>query len=949
MRALYDPGASRTVMGPIGLQLASACGRALTPSQGRGARVADGCSSPISGYVELPFEVAGIKKDLKVAVMPELDADCYLGVNFVREFQAILDPCSNQLLIKPAKRLVELELASVTEPGVTALSALGLADVTSEERQRLQQLLDFKLGAEPATLGCTDWVVYEIDVGDARPIKQRCYPYSPKVKEDLYSQVREMLESGVIEPSSSGWSSPVVMVKKANGKYRFCIDFRKVNAVSTADAYPLPRMDSILRKLQKARYISTLDLSSAYHQIPLKESSRPVTALTVPGMGLFHFKRLPYGMSTAGASFQRLIDMVIGPELEPHAFSYLDDVIIVSETFEEHMRWLEHVLDRIRQAGLTINREKSVFCQGEAKYLGVIVNRDGFRPDPAKIEPVLNFPAPKNLRQLRRFLGMASWYRRFLKNLAALSEPLSRLTNKGRKYEWGEEQQEAFEKIKALLASAPMIQSPRFDEQFVIQTDASDTGIGAVLFQIIDGAERVLEFASRILTSAERNYSVTERECLAVVWAIKKFRAYVEGYEFKVITDHSSLKWLCNLHNPTGLLARWALELQGYRFIVEHKKGALNHVPDALSRMYEEDEGEGPSIASIAWAVSTKDEWYLRLLREVTEDPTRYPRFKVIGGQLYSYNPDPLVQEVLGDDDAWKIVVPSENRKEVLQECHDDPTSGHLGREKTLARAALRYFWPKMEAYVTQYVRQCQICQQCKPEQRAPAGLMGHRVVERPWQVVAGDIMGPLCKSRRGYEYVLVFQDLFTRWVECVPLRKVKGEAVLKELVERVFLRYGTPEVFLSDNGTEFKNRVIDEYLAKKGVHHTTIPPYYPRANPVERVNRTLKTMIVSFVEESHQRWDEHLHELVFAYNTAKQSSTRLSPALLNYGRQPPPLSSAYREQLITTAEEQQDEAVKRWAERVQNITKLHKHASEKSRQEHERHAKYYNAQHLKV
>ena len=236
VRALYDPGASRTVMGPIGLQLASACGRALTSSLGRGARVADGRSSPISGYVELPFEVAGITKDLKVAVMPELDADCYLGVNFIREFQAVLDPCSNQLLIKSAGRMLELELASVAEPGVTALSALGLADVTEEERQRLQELLDSKLGAEPAALGCTDWIVHEIDVGNARPIKQRCYPYSPKVEEDLYAQVREMLDSGVIEPSSSGWSSPVVMVRKANGKYRFCIDFRKVNAVSKADA-----------------------------------------------------------------------------------------------------------------------------------------------------------------------------------------------------------------------------------------------------------------------------------------------------------------------------------------------------------------------------------------------------------------------------------------------------------------------------------------------------------------------------------------------------------------------------------------------------------------------------------------------------------------------------------------------------------------------------------------
>ncbi|MBJ4389643.1 hypothetical protein JGE18_25535, partial [Salmonella enterica subsp. enterica serovar Typhimurium] len=197
---------------------------------------------------------------------------------------------------------------------------------------------------------------------------------------------------------------------------------------------------------------------------------------------------------------------------------------IVTETFEEHLKRLEHVLRRIRSAGLTINREKSHFCQDEAKYLGVLVNREGFRPDPAKVDPIINFPTPKNLRQLRRFMGMASWHRKFLKDLATIAEPLTRLLKKGRRYEWGEEQQAAFEQIKALLATAPVLQSPRFDEEFVIQTDASDTGVGAVLLQFIDGDERVLEYASRTLSPAERNYSVTERECLAVVWAIEKFR-----------------------------------------------------------------------------------------------------------------------------------------------------------------------------------------------------------------------------------------------------------------------------------------------------------------------------------------------------------------------------------------------------------------------------------------
>ena len=344
--------------------------------------------------------------------------------------------------------------------------------------------------------------------------------------------MQKMLDEGIIQRSTSEWSSPVVMVRKSNGTYRFCVDYRKLNAVSKASAYPLPYMEIILRKLQRARYISTLDLSSAYHQIPMKKESKHLTAFTVPGLGLFEFNRMPYGVVGGPSVFQELIDKVIGSELEPYAFSYLDDVIIVTETFEEHLLWLRHVLKRIADAGLTINREKSEFCRSEVKYLGVLVNRDGLRPDPDKIAPIVNYPAPKNLKQLRQFLGMASWYRKFLENFATIAEPLTSLTKKGVRYTWSDTHQYAFEQIKALIASAPVLNRPSFEHQFIIHTDASDTGLGAVLTQNIDGDERVLTFASRTLSAAERNYSVTERECLAVLWAVQKFRSYVEGYKF---------------------------------------------------------------------------------------------------------------------------------------------------------------------------------------------------------------------------------------------------------------------------------------------------------------------------------------------------------------------------------------------------------------------------------
>ena len=334
------------------------------------------------------------------------------------------------LSIEGVEERIPLELTSLAHDEACAihLASAGLADVDEVQRRQLQELLDQLLPANDAPLRRTSWAEHDIEVSSARPIKQKYYPVSKKLEEEMHRQVREMLEAGIIVKSASEWSSPVVMQRKANHTYRFCIDYRKLNAVTKASPYPLPHMDAILRKLQDARYISTIDLSSAYHQIPLRKEAQALTNFTAPGMGLFEFTRMPYGVVGGPATIQELSDRIIGPEMEPHAFSYLEDIIIVMETFEKDLKWLSHVLQRIKDAGLTINRRKSEFCRSEVKFLGVLVNRDGFKPDPDKIAPILEYPAPKNLKQLKRFLGMVSWYCKFLPDFATIAEPLTQLT-----------------------------------------------------------------------------------------------------------------------------------------------------------------------------------------------------------------------------------------------------------------------------------------------------------------------------------------------------------------------------------------------------------------------------------------------------------------------------------------------------------------------------------------
>ena len=304
--------------------------------------------------------------------------------------------------------------------------------------------------------------------------------------------------------------------------------------------------------------------------------------------------------------------------MKPHVFAYLEDVIIVSDTFDDHLRWPEITINRLNKAGLTFSPSKCKFCQSEVKYLGFKVNKDGLIIDDDKVRPILDYPRPKNIKQMRRFVGATSWYRRFIQDYAKISEPLTRLTKKSLNFNWGDEQEKAFQTLRSALTSSPILAYPDFHIPFCVQTDASDYGLGVVVTQVQDEKERVIAFASKVMSSAERNYSTTEKECLAVVWAIKKFRHYLEGYHFSVIIDHSSLKWLYNLKNSTGRLARWALDLLEYDFEIIHRKGAIHHLQDALSRMYENQEIDKLS----AWMEG--GEWRTVQITQQSDDRRHY-------------------------------------------------------------------------------------------------------------------------------------------------------------------------------------------------------------------------------------------------------------------------------------------------------------------------------------
>ncbi|XP_025073445.1 uncharacterized protein LOC112552444 [Pogonomyrmex barbatus] len=527
------------------------------------------------------------------------------------------------------------------------------------EDEQLRVFLEEEVGKFDHVRGPTELIEHRVKLVDPAPIKQRYRPRNPAMQAIIDAEVDQMLQDGIIEPSTSAWSSPIVVVRKKDGKNRFCIDFPQVNSVTERDAYPLPQISATLDKLRGARYLSTIDLKNGYWQVPLAASSRPITAFTVPGQGLMHFRVMPFGLHSAPATFQRLLDRVIGPELEPHAFAYLDDIIVASRTFAEYLQHLREVFRRLRAARLRINRDKCRFCVPELRYLGHIVNRDGIKTDPEKTTAIADWPTPQTVKHIRQFLGVASWYRRFIKNFATVAAPLTTLTRKNTRWKWGEEEQGAFDALKNNLTTAPVLACPDFERPFTLQTDASTIGLGVVLTQYFPEGERVIAYASRTLNGAEKNYSATELECLAVVWGIRKMRGYLEGYRFTVITDHQALKWLQQLESPSGRLGRWMFELQQYAFEIRYRKGALNRVADALSRQ--------PAVSAIS---HPRCQWYRRTwdrfaFNTASNDATGYsPAYLNLGREPCSVvrsneatvgpsKPDALRQRL---EDAYELV-----------------------------------------------------------------------------------------------------------------------------------------------------------------------------------------------------------------------------------------------------------------------------------------------------
>lgn len=753
----------------------------------------------------------------------------------------------------------------------------------------------------------TPFTEHRIDTGNHAPVSSPPYRLSPVRKIELKREIENMLAANIIEECESPWAAPVVLVPKKEGGIRVCIDYRRLNDITVSDRYPLPRIDDLLHATKRTVFKTTLDLQSGYWQIKVAEQDQDKTAFVTP-FGMFKHKRMAFGLKNAPATFQRLMDKFKLSLTGILILIYIDDMIICSSTFEEHLSDLEKIFKRLREYNLKVNREKSKICCDHVKYLGHVITNEGIELDNDKVMAIRSRPNPRNPKEVLSFLQTCSWYRRFIPGFAQVSKPLSDLTKKKSIWKWNDETQKAYDKLKDLLTSAPILQQAQEDKPFFLKTDASSYALGAVLVQGEGVDEHPIEYASRLLNSAEKNYSTTEREALAIVWAVTKFRGYIDGAEITLLTDHQPLKWLMSLKSPSGRLARWALTLQPYNLQINYVPGRTNVVADTLSRPPCKDAidtDQDCPVCVIQMDLPTKgakeiredqlkDEEIRKIIQSFENNDENTSHWSGRGylmneGVLYRYSPDSEAEEA-------QLVVPAHEQENVLKHYHDDATAGHYGVDKTITRIASRYYWQGMRKYIANYIGKCPECQKYKPSNLKPAGLMKTVSSNQRFETIAIDLFGPLPTSKEGYRWIFITEDIASRWTELFPLIEATAEHCATTLLDEIFLRYGIPRRLITDNGTQFISAIMQQLTHMLKINQILTPVYHPEANPVERKNRDLKTQLAILVKENHATWPDYIPGIRFAMNTAKCQTTGYSAAFLTFGREPRTLDDTHQD-----------------------------------------------------
>lgn len=821
-------------------------------------------------------------------------------------------PCSGYCELSEGSLFSRAERVNLVNNIVRAPPELGASNideskvhigdnVSNDEKERLMQLLrKYKhcFASSLKELGCTNVTEMKIELNSQRPVVYRPYRLSHHEREKVRTMIDEMLEAGIVRESTSEYSSPILLVRKKDGSFRLCVDYRLLNSVTIKERYPIPIIEDEIARLSGQGCFITLDLASGYYQVPIAEQSKHLTSFVTPD-GQYEFNRMPFGLANAPAVFQRMINAVLGSARFNKAAAYIDDVLIFGRDCSECLERLEEILNMIEKANLTLNLSKCDFLRDKIDYLGYEISAKGVRPGEKKILSVQNFPRPENVHNVRQFLGLASYFRKFTKGFAQIASPLSKLLKKNVAWEWGDSQEKAFEALKVRLIERPTLAIYDPTAEIELHTDASRLGVGGILLQrhASSGIDDLhpIAYYSRQTSPEEKNFHSYELETLAVVASLRKFRVYLLGKEFKIVTDCSALRSTFSKRDLIPRIARWWLMLQEFNCTIEYRPGPkMNHV-DALSRNPPLEpvdtvpslEEQYPSVMSISgedWLQTLQlgDSELCRikdiLSSGLNEKGLQYLR------ENYTIKDNKLFRCLGGDQNDCRWVVPKGARWQLCRMNHDD--IGHFGFEKTLERLRRNYWFPKMTRFVRKYVDACVQCAYAKNKTHAREGLL-HPIekIEKPFHTLHIDHLGPFVRSNRGFSYLLVVVDAFTKFCFIKPVRNTNTANVIR-ILDEIFHTFRTPDRLVSDRGSCFTSHAFKRFCLDKGVKHVLNAVASPRSNgQVERYNRTILDSLKTLNEKHGEKdWDIHVGKVQWGLNNTVQKTTGKMPSEVLFG-----------------------------------------------------------------
>lgn len=857
-------------------------------------------------------------------VVPGIPYSVIIGIDNLREWKANIDLQLNKLRVQTPSGVGWIELM---ESNYTSERLISFVECENEESMTADQVLsednEYRLTDDEIVEKLSESqvlkkhelnsfsellreyrnvfhklpgrvTIYEhrIRIYEDRPFVKRSYPVPIMHREKVRIELKKMLDLGIIERSYSEYINPLVVVAKKSGDIRLVLDARFINKLIVPDHDCAQSTEVLFQKCGNSRYLSSLDLTASFWQVPLHPDSRKYTAFMHEGR-TYQFTVTPYGLSTSLASLIRTLDLIL-KETEEFTINFVDDILCLSDLVPNHLQHLRKLFEVFQKHNMTLNFKKSKFFRNEIDFLGHRITKDGIKPQPEKIEAIKRFPIPKNSKQLKGFLGLTNYYNKFAKNYSEATTPLLTLIRKGSKWNWTDEMNTQFEKVKELFCEAMVIHHPDPKKRYYLQCDASSYAIGAVLYQISEEREeRLIGFASRTMKGAELNYFTSEKELLAIVFALEKFRTFILGAKLTIRTDHKALTFLSSCKLISSRLARWILFIQTYQFEIEYIKGNENVVADTLSRYPPESEekkkikGNDMTMAPLAREM---DEELINKLKDLATQQ----RYDQRVSELIDLATERADDKITVKNDilyrvepggSLRAYIPTALFKRLVTECHE--MYGHIGPEKCYKIIREGFYISKLNRRIRQIIARCDRCQRCKVPNRYSCGGMQNIIPTGVGELLSIDFLGPLPTSKGNYKWLLVTIDAFSKYVKLYPLKAANARSTIECIFNKYIPELGKPKRIQMDHGTQFTSVEWLNKLAVEGIIPIFSSIRHPQGNIVERVNREIGRFFRTFLTEKHTSWINWIRIIESCINEVHHDTTGFSPCEIHLKERP--------------------------------------------------------------